>query len=66
MVLRIIFGPKMEDVTGGWRRLHSEFHNLHASSNIIRVIKLRRLRWVGHVAHVGEMRNAYNISIGKI
>jgi hypothetical protein len=61
-----IFGPKWEEVTGGWRRLYSkEPYNLYASSNIISVIKSRRLRLVGHVAHMVEMRNAYEILIRK-
>jgi hypothetical protein len=50
-VLRRIFGPKREEVAGDWRRLHNEeLHNLYASSNIITVIKSRRMRWAGHVA----------------
>jgi hypothetical protein len=50
-VLRKIYGPKREEVAGGWRRLHNEeFHNFYASSNIIRVIKMRRMRWFGHAA----------------
>jgi hypothetical protein len=49
-----------------WRRLHNEeLHNLFASSNIIRVIESRRMRWAGHVVHIGEMRSVYNISVGK-
>jgi hypothetical protein len=55
-VLRRIFGPKRKEVVGGQRRLHNdEFHNLCASQNIIQVIKLRRMRWVGHVACMGEL-----------
>jgi hypothetical protein len=51
---------------GGWRRLHNEeLHNLYASTNIIRVIKSRRMRWAGHVAHIGEIRNTYKILVGK-
>jgi hypothetical protein len=50
---------------GSWRRLHNEeLHNLYASPTI-RVIKSRRMRWAGHVAHMGEIRNAYNILVGK-
>jgi hypothetical protein len=50
-VFRRIFEPKMDEVTGGWRKLHNhEFHNLHSSPNIIRVIKSRRMRWARHVA----------------
>jgi hypothetical protein len=50
-VFRRIFGPKRDGVTGGWRKLHNEeLHNLYSSPNIIRMIKSRRMRWVGHVA----------------
>jgi hypothetical protein len=57
-VLRRIFVPKREEVAGGWRRLHNEeLHNLYASLNIIRVIKARRMRWVGHVARMESMKN---------
>jgi hypothetical protein len=53
-VLRRIFGPKSEEVTGEWRKLHTEeFNDLHSSSNIIRVIKSRRMRWARHVACMG-------------
>jgi hypothetical protein len=53
-------------VTGDWRKLHNEeLHNLYSSPNIIRMIKPRRMRWVGHVARVGETRNAYRILVGK-
>jgi hypothetical protein len=57
-VLRI-FAPKRKESAGGWRRLHNEVldHNLNASPNIIRVIKYRRMKLTGHVAHMGEMRN---------
>jgi hypothetical protein len=52
-VLRRIFGPKRDDVTGEWRKLHNEaFHNLYSSPNIIRQIKLRQMRWAGHVARM--------------
>jgi hypothetical protein len=54
-VLRIVFGPKRDEVTGEWRKLHSEeLHNLYLSSNIIRQITPRRMRWAGHVACIGE------------
>jgi hypothetical protein len=63
-VLRRIFGLKGDKVTGGWRKLYSaEFHNLYSSPNIINVIKLKRMRWARHVAHV-EMRNMCKILIG--
>jgi hypothetical protein len=58
-VLRRIFGPKREEVAGSWRRSHNEeLHSLHASQNIIRVIKSKRMTWTGNVALIGEMRNA--------
>jgi len=57
MVLRRIFGPRSEEVKGEWRRLHNEEPNdLYSSPNIVRVIKSRRIRWAGHVAHMGEER----------
>ena len=56
-VLRRIFGPKRDEVTGEWRRLHNEeLNDLYSSPNIVRVIKSRRMRWVGHVARMGEER----------
>jgi hypothetical protein len=56
---RRIFGPKRDEVTGGWRKLHNEeLHNLYSSPSIIRMIKSRRMRWAGHVARMGEKRNA--------
>jgi hypothetical protein len=65
-VLRTIFGPKRHVVTGDWRKLLNEvLHNLYSSSNIIRMIKSRRIRWAGHVARIGEKRNAYKILVRK-
>jgi hypothetical protein len=65
-VLRKIFGPMREEVTGDWRKLHNEeLHNLYASPNIFRVIKLRRMSWTGHVVCIGEIRNAYKILVGR-
>jgi hypothetical protein len=59
-ILRRIFGPKRMEAAGSRRRLHNEeLHNLYTSQNIIRVIKPRRVRWVEHVVHIGEMSNAY-------
>jgi len=57
MVLRRTFGLRREEVTGEWRRMHNEeLNDLYSSPNIVRVIKSRRMRWVGHVAHMGEER----------
>jgi hypothetical protein len=54
-VLRRIFGPKRDEVTGGWRKQHNEeLHNLYSSPNIIRMIKARRMRCAGHVARMGR------------
>jgi hypothetical protein len=65
-VLRRIFGPKRDEVTGEWRKLHSEeLHNLYSSLDIIRQIKSRRRRWARHVAHMGEGRNLYRVLVGK-
>jgi hypothetical protein len=65
-VLRRIFGPKGDEVTGGWRKLHNEeLHNLYSSPSIIRMIKSRRVRWAGHVARMGEKRNACRILVGN-
>jgi hypothetical protein len=65
-VLRRIFGPNRDEVTGGWRKLHNEeLHGLYSSPSIVRVIKARGMRWAGHVARMGEVRGAYNILVGK-
>jgi hypothetical protein len=64
--LRRIFGPKRDEVTGEWRRLHNkELYAVYSSPSIIRVIKSRRLRWAGHVARMGERRGAYRALVGK-
>ena len=66
MVLRRIFGPRSEEVTGEWRRLHNEeLNDLYSSPNIVRVIKSRRMRWTGHVARMGEERGVYRALVGK-
>jgi hypothetical protein len=58
-VLRRIFGPKREEAAGDWRRLRNEeLHNLYASPNVIRVIKSRNMKWLGHVACIRKLRNA--------
>jgi hypothetical protein len=65
-MLRRIFGPKRNDVMRGWRKLHNEeLHSLHCAPYIIRVIKSRTMRWMGHVVHTREMRNVYKILVGK-
>jgi len=65
-LLRRIFGPRREKVTGEWRRLHNEELNyLYSSTNIVRAIKSRRMRWGGHVAHMGEERGVYRVLVGK-
>jgi hypothetical protein len=63
-VLRGIFGPKKEEVSGGLRKLHNEeLHNVHASLNINRVTKTGRMRWTGHVARMGEIGNVNKILV---
>jgi hypothetical protein len=65
-VLRRIFGPKRDAVTGEWRKLHNEeLNDLFCSPNIIRVIKSRRIRWPVHVARMGERRGIYMVLVGK-
>jgi len=66
MVLRRIFGPRRDEVTGECRGLHNEeLNDLYSSPNIVRVIKSRRMRWAGHVAHMGEERGMYRVLVGK-
>ena len=66
MVLRRIFGPRSDEVTGEWRRLHNEeLNDLYSSPNTVRVIKSRRMRWAGHVARMGEERGVYRVLVGK-
>jgi len=66
MVLRRIFEPRREEVTGEWRRLHNEeINDLYSSPNIVRVIKSRRMRWAGHVARMGEEKVVYRVLVGK-
>jgi hypothetical protein len=64
-VLRRLFGPKKDEVTGEWRKLCNELNDLYSSPNIVQVIKLRRMRWAGHVARKGERRGIYRILVGK-
>jgi hypothetical protein len=61
-VLRRIFGPKRDEVTGEWRKLHNEeLHDLYSSPSIIRIVKVRWMRWAGHIRRMGEKRNAYRL-----
>jgi hypothetical protein len=65
-VLRRILGPKRDEVTGEWRKLHNEeLCDLYSSPSIIRIIKSRRMRWAGHAARMGYKRDAYRILVGK-
>ena len=66
-VLRRIFGPRRDEVTGDWRRLHNEeINDLYSSPYIVRVIKSRRIRWAGHVARMGEeWEGVYRVLVGK-
>ena len=66
MVLRRIFGPRRDEVTGEWRRLHNEeLNDLYSSPNIVRMIKSRRKRWAWHVKRMGEERGVYRVLVGK-
>jgi hypothetical protein len=65
-VLRRIFGPRRDEVTGEWRKLHNEeLNDLYFSPNIFQVIKSTRMRWVEHVAHMGKRRGVYRVLVGK-
>jgi hypothetical protein len=65
-VLRTIFGPKRGEITREWRKLHHEkLNDLYCSPNVVRVIKSRRMRWVGHVARMGESRGVYRVLVGN-
>jgi hypothetical protein len=65
-VLRRIFGPKRDEVTGEWKKVHNEeLRELYSSPSIIRIIKSRSMRWAGHVARMEEKRNAYRLLVGK-
>jgi hypothetical protein len=65
-VLKRIFGPKRDEVTAGWRKLHNEgVPDLYSSPSIIRIIKSRRMRWAGYVIRIGEKRNAYRLFVWK-
>jgi len=65
-VLRRVYGPKTDEVTGEWRKLHNEeLNDLYTLPNIMRVVKSRRMRWAGHVARMGEDRVVHRVLVGK-
>jgi len=65
-VLRKVFGPKRDEVTGEWRNLHNEeLSDLNSLPNIVRVVKSRRIKWAGHVVHMGEGRGVHRVLMGK-
>jgi hypothetical protein len=64
-VLRRIFRPKRDEVTGGWRKLHNEIYEMYSSPSIIRIIKSKRMRWTEHVPQMGEKRKEYRLLVGK-
>jgi hypothetical protein len=65
-VLRRIFGPKRDEVTGEWRKLYNEeLHNFYSSPDIIKQVKSGRMRWAGHVARMGQERKLYKVLVGK-
>jgi hypothetical protein len=64
-LLRRIFGLKRDEMTGGWRKLHNKLHDLCSLPSIIRIIKLKRVRWAGYVVRMGKKRNRYRLLVGK-
>ena len=65
-MLRRIFGPRRDEVTGQWRKLHNEeLNDLHCSPSIAREVNSRRMRWAGYVARMGDRRDAYRVSVGN-
>jgi len=64
-VLRRIFGPRRDEVMGEWRKLHEGLDYLYSSPNFVRVIKSRRMRWAGHVAHMGKRRGVCRVLVRK-
>jgi hypothetical protein len=66
-VLRRVFGPKRDEVTEDWRKLHNEeLNNLYSSPSIVRVVKSRRMRWAGHVSRLGEERAVHRVLVGNL
>jgi hypothetical protein len=65
-MLRRIFGPKGNEVTGGWIKLHNEkYHHLYYSSSIIRMTKSSKMRWAGHITQIRDNRTEYRLLVGK-
>ena len=65
-VLRNVFGPKRDEVTGEWTKLHNEeLNDLYSLPNILRVVNSIRMRWAGHVARMGEVRGVHRVLVGK-
>jgi hypothetical protein len=64
-VLRRIIGPKGNKVTGECKKLHNELNDLYSSPNVVQVIKARRMKWVWHIAHMGERRGIYRVLVGR-
>ena len=65
-MLRRVFGPQRDEVTGEWRKLHNEeLRYLYSLPNIVQVVKSRRMRWAGHVARMGEERGVHRVLVGK-
>ena len=65
-VLRRVFGPKRDEVTGEWKKVHNEeLNDLHSPLNIVQLVKLRRMRWAGHVGRMGEDRGVHRVLVGK-
>ena len=64
-VLRRVFGPKRDEVTGEWRKLNEELSDLNSLPNVVRVVKSRRMRWTGHMVRMGEERGVHRVLVGK-
>jgi len=65
-MLRRVFGPKRDEVTGEWRKLHNEeLSDLYSLPNTVRMVKSRRMRWAGHVERMGQGRGVYRVLVGK-
>ena len=64
--MRKVYGPKRDEVTGAWRKLHNEeLNDLYSLPNIVRAVKSRRMRWAGHMARMGEDRGVHRVLVGK-